>query len=232
MKSERYKRFLSEYVNLIGLVPTGVIDLPLYYFGVQNLDGPDQEDRLGVPYIVMERCAKTLHKQCERDRLTDEDGFRKLLDRLLTTLEVIHDAGIVHRDIKPKNILLRPNGDWVLGDFGISWFDPEFYDRLAQTKPGDRLANLGFSAPEQFRRDAYEDAAPRLDLFALGQTLYYCVSGQTISGTGYPNFATLAPGLKRYDPLIHKLVRQEPSERFQSVSEVRQFLAKLEQETQ
>jgi hypothetical protein len=77
-KSERYKRFLSEYVNLIGLVPTGVI-VPLYYFGVQNLDGPDQEDRLGVPYIVMERCAKTLHKQCERDRLTDEDGFESFL---------------------------------------------------------------------------------------------------------------------------------------------------------
>ena len=231
VQSERYKRFLREYVNLVRLVPTGVV-VPLYHFAVQNLDVPDQGASLHVPYIVMECCELTLDTQYKQNRLTDADTFRKLLDRLLTSLEVIHDAGIVHRDIKPKNILQRQNGDWVLGDFGISWFDPEFYGRLEQTKPGDRLANWGFSAPEQFRRDAYEDATPRLDLFALGQTLYYCVSGQTISGTSYPNFAKLAPQLKRYDPLIDKLVRQEPSERFQSVSEVRQFLTKHEQDTQ
>ena len=50
--SNRYRRFLSEYVNLIRLVPTGVV-VPLYYFAVQDLGGD-----LRVPYIVMERCAE------------------------------------------------------------------------------------------------------------------------------------------------------------------------------
>jgi len=225
-RSTRYERFLSEYVNLVRLVPTGVV-VPLYYFAVQHLGGD-----VRVPYIVMERCVKTLDTQYSQDRLTDEAEFRTLLNRLLTVLEVIHDAGIVHRDFKPKNILQRSDGDWVLGDFGISWFDPGFYVKLAQTRKSDRLANWGFSAPEQFRRDAYDRATPCLDLYALGQTLYYCVSGRWIAGPGYPRFAQLAPQLSLYDPVINKLVRQEPSERFQSVSQVCQFLAGLKQDSQ
>lgn len=225
-QSTRYRRFLSEYVNLVRLVPTGVI-VPLYSFGVQ-----DMGDDVRVPYIVMERCLETLDSRYRRSKLTDVTEFRTLLERLLLSLEMIHASRIIHRDFKPKNILRRPNGDWVLSDFGISWFDPEFYDQLALTDRNERLANWGFSAPEQLRRDAYDKAMPCLDLYALGQTLYYCVSGHPISGTGYPHLTQLAPELGKYDSLIDRLVRQEPSDRFQSVSEVRHFLAEQERKSQ
>ena len=215
--STRYKRFLAECVNLVALVASGAV-VPLYHFGTQDMKG------LRIPYIVMERCIKSLHEQYRSVRLKDADEFDSLLMRLLSILEVIHNEGIVHRDVKPRNILLRQNGEWVLGDFGIAWFDPEFYDKLAQTKNGDRLANWRFSAPEQFRRDAYDIATPCLDLYALGQTLYYCVSGRCITGTNYRRFAEIAPSLEDYDSLIDRLVRQEPEERLKSVSEVRSFL--------
>lgn len=215
--STRYKRFLGEYVNLVKLVPTGVV-VPIYHFGIQDMGA------VHIPYVVMERCDRTLHEQYHDTKLQDVDEFEQLLERLLIILETVHNAGIVHRDIKPKNILLRPNGDWVLADFGISWFDPQLYVKLAETRRSDRLANWGFSAPEQFRRDAYDKATPCLDLYALGQTLYYCVSGQWIAGSNYPCFAEIAPSLKDYDSFIERLVRQRPKERFQSVSEIREFL--------
>lgn len=217
-RSTRYQRFLSEYVNLIKLVPMGIV-VPSYHFGVQDLG-----DGLQVPYILMECCVETLHERYEESKLRDATEFRALLSRLLMILEGMHKAGIVHRDIKPKNILLRPNGEWVLADFGIAWFDPEYYDKLAKTEKGDRLANFEFSPPEQRRRDAYHRAMPSMDLYALGQTLYYCVTGETIRGTGHTHLGAIAPALNPFDPLIEKLVRQNPSERFQSVDEVREAL--------
>jgi len=215
--STRYTRFLDEYRNLIRLVPTGAI-VPLYQFGVLDMQGQR------MPYIVMERCVTTLYNMYKSDKLVDVTEFDRLLERLLWALEIVHNASIVHRDIKPQNILLRQNGEWVLGDFGIAWFDPEMHIKLAKTEKNERLANFEFSAPEQIRRQAYNKPAPSMDLYALGQTLYYCVTGHVIRGSGYPRFSQAAPALGRYDLLIEMLVKQVPSERFQSIGEVRKFL--------
>lgn len=173
----------------------------------------------------MERCVRTLNDMVQSRRLVDVNEFKNLLERLLQILEIIHRAKIVHRDIKPQNILLRSNDTWVLGDFGIAWFDPELYKKIAQTDRDERLANWGFSAPEQIRRRAYHEPTPPMDLYALGQTLYYCVTGHVVGGTGHPRFSQIAPSLAQYDSLIDKLVRQEPSDRLETVQEVRQFLA-------
>ena len=220
--STRYKRFLSEYINLVRLVPTGAV-VPLYHYGIQDMAG------LNIPYIVMEQCAKTLDEQYRTDRLQDVDKFKRLLSRLLKVLEIVHEAGVIHRDIKPKNILLRNNGDWVLADFGISWFDPKFYEKLAKTRNSDRLANWQFSPPEQFRRDGYDQATPCLDLYALGQTLYHCVTGMTVRGSNHPHFSEVTPSLSDYDSLINKFVSQQPESRFQSVAEVYDYLKQQEQ---
>ena len=142
-------------------------------------------------------------------------------------VQTLHNAGIVHRDIKPQNILLRSNGEWVLADFGIAWFDPDTYENLAKTKNSDRLANFEFSPPEQRRRDAYEKAAPNMDIFALGQTLYYCVTGQTIRGTKHSRFNQIAPQIAKFDQLIERMVSQNPAERFQSAQEVKEYLTQL-----
>jgi serine/threonine protein kinase len=135
--SKRYARFLDEYRNLIKLVSTGAI-VPIYQFGIQNMDDTQ------IPYIIMEHCVKSLNDVFQSNRLVDVNVFNNLLERMLQILEIIHGAKIVHRDIKPQNILLRSNGTGVLGDFGIAWFDPEIYQKIAQTDRNERLANWGF----------------------------------------------------------------------------------------
>lgn len=71
-----------------------------------------------------------------------------------------------------------------------------------------------------------------MDIYALGQILYYCVTGRTIKGSGYHLMSETAPALSNYDLLIDKMVRQEPSERFQSVAEIELFLANREKISQ
>jgi serine/threonine protein kinase len=215
--STRYARFLDEYRNLIKLVPTAAI-VPLYHLGIQEMEGKM------IPYVVMELCVKTLYDTYKSSKLASASEFQLLLDRLLEALDVVHAAGIVHRDIKPQNILLRKNHIWVLGDFGIAWFDPELHTKLAISEKNERLANFEFSAPEQVTRQAYDKPTPSMDLYALGQTLYFCVTGHTIKGSGYPHFGQFVPELSRYEALIDRLVRQIPQERLQSVNEIYQFL--------
>lgn len=216
------KRFLDEYNNLIDIAYDDAI-VPLYQFGVQAMGD------LKVPYIIMEHCNHTLEDIYRDKKLVDEGEFRALLDRLLKILKTIHDAGIIHRDIKPSNILRRSNGRWVLNDFGIAWFDPLTYKKRVETGKNERLANFDFSAPEQSIRDAYDKPTCSMDIYALGQTLYYLVTGCTIKGTGHRLLGYSSPALSKYDPLIDKMVRQEPSERFQSVEEIQTFLSKLKQ---
>jgi serine/threonine protein kinase len=221
--TDRYCRFLDEYWRTVTLPPNDCV-VRLFHFGEVGI-GENQ-----LPYIVMERCQETLDKRYKASPLRSLDEFQKLLDRLLMALDFIHSKGIVHRDIKPKNLLFRANDQLVIADFGIQWFEDELLPRQAETRNDDRLANFGFSAPEQSRPSKDNPPAPRMDLFALGQTLYYCVTGTTISGTGHKRLADVNIDLSPFDPIIDKLVANEPLERFQSVADVQAYLERQKQE--
>lgn len=219
--STRYLRFLDEYRNLLKINHTGCV-VPLYHFAIVDMDG------IRIPYIVMERCIRTLKKEYQDKKLIHPDDFSKLLRNLIKCIKTIHDEKIIHRDLKPENILLRSNNDWVLADFGISWFDPDLHLKVAHTERDERLANYGFSAPEQMRRQDYTSPYPSMDIYALGQILYYCISGKTIRGTGHTPIGEFAPELTRYNGMIDKMVRQVPEERFQSIAELEEFINTIE----
>ncbi|MGW1951323.1 serine/threonine-protein kinase [Streptomyces sp. NPDC001920] len=111
--------------------------------------------------------------------------------QVLAALRAAHAAGIHHRDVKPANILLRPDGDAVLTDFGIA----ALQGTTALTATGELVGSPEYMAPERIRGRADDPAA---DLWSLGVVLYVCVEG--VSPLRRPTtLATLAAVLD--DPL-------------------------------
>ena len=126
----------------------------------------------GSPWIVME-----LVQARSLDQVLTEDGplrHQQAADvgvRVLGALACAHAAGIMHRDVKPSNVLLGPDGRVVLTDFGIATLEGD----SGLTQAGMVMGTPGFTAPERIRGDA---ASPASDLWSLGATLYAAVEGR------------------------------------------------------
>jgi hypothetical protein len=119
--------------------------------------------------------------------------------RLLTTLDRVHAAGWVHRDVKPSNILLDRTGP-RLCDFGVARFD----GARTLTESAALLGSLRYMAPEQRRGQA----GPAADLYSTGLVLYEAVAG------GVPGEAALPKGTPRsLRRLIGRLLAEDPSQR-------------------
>ncbi len=86
-------------------------------------------------------------------------------------LTALHAEGIIHRDVKPSNILIGRDGSVRITDFGIA---RDVYERQRLTAPGDLLGTLGFAAPEQLEGGSGD---ARADLYSLGATLHCLLSG-------------------------------------------------------
>lgn len=95
-----------------------------------------------------------------------------LICQVASGLAEAHQHGIIHRDIKPSNILVTPDGQAKLTDFGLS---RAFQDRR-MTKPGTVMGSIDYIAPEQARDSTTIDQ--RADLYSLGATLYWCLTGK------------------------------------------------------
>jgi hypothetical protein len=124
----------------------------------------------GLPWIVMELVrGESLHEMLRRGRLEPAESARIGL-AVLGALSAAHAVGIVHRDVKPANVLLGPNGRVVLTDFGIAHVQGE----ESLTASGEFVGSLEFVAPE---RMSGTGAGPSSDLWSLGVLLYAAVEG-------------------------------------------------------
>ncbi|GAA0911447.1 serine/threonine-protein kinase [Nonomuraea longicatena] len=135
--------------------------------------------------------------------------------QVLSALRAAHAEGILHRDVKPANILLADDGRVVLTDFGIAVADGD----PALTATGLVTGSPGFLAPERVRAD---EAGPASDLWSLGATLYAAMTGRSPFERGEA-MATLTallneePDYRRIPPALHPvlkgLLRKEPQDR-------------------
>ena len=140
---ERLSRFKNEILFGVRAKHSGIV--PVLDSGLALVDGAN------VPFYVMPLYPATL-----RDVLKREANGTRLLAlfvSLLDGVEAAHLLGVVHRDLKPENIFLSTNEErLVVGGFGIARFTAEALYTAVETRPGARLANFQYAAPEQRAR--------------------------------------------------------------------------------
>jgi eukaryotic-like serine/threonine-protein kinase len=126
----------------------------------------------GATFIVMELVvAPTLADVIEREGPLTNDRVAALGLQVLGALESAHAAGIVHRDVKPSNIMVLPGDRVKLADFGIA----RAMDDPSLTQTGSVMGSPGYMAPELF---AGAGPSPAVDLWSLGATLFHAVEGR------------------------------------------------------
>jgi serine/threonine protein kinase len=160
-----------------------------------------------TPFLVMEYVdGESLGQKIERDGKLPEDDALRIIAEVSQGLYRAHKQGLIHRDVKPDNVLLNTEGKAKLTDLGLV---KDIDDDFNLTRTGRGLGTPHFMAPEQFR-DA-KNADVRCDIYSLGATLYMMVTGQMPFG----NTSALDCYLKKFknDLIPPKTLTPELSER-------------------
>ena len=196
-----------------------------------------------VPFLVMELVeGMTLAERLERGPIALDEALATGA-QIAKALDVAHGSGVVHRDLKPGNVMLTPNGVKLLdfglaklrdGEYGDSW-DAATRSLLRLTHEGTVLGTLPYMAPEQVEG---LEADARTDIFALGVVLYEMISGEApFRGdsraslaaailTNQPPALTSRAGSipATLDRVVQKCLAKNPEQRWQSARDVAQAL--------
>ncbi len=125
----------------------------------------------GCPWIVMEKLSGRTLGALDVDGPLPVHEVKRVGLALIDVVQAVHQAGVVHRDVKPANVLLCEGGRVVLTDFGIAWTTKDD----ASVSTGLFAGSPAYIAPEQVRGGEPEPAS---DLFSLGATLFAAVEGR------------------------------------------------------
>jgi serine/threonine-protein kinase len=187
----------------------------------------DVGEHRGRPYIVMEHLdGGTLHDRLREGRV-DTGQALEWLDQAARALDQGHARGVVHRDVKPANLLLDGDGNVHVSDFGIA--SAGGFDTL--TLPGTVLGTAGYLSPEQARG---ESATPASDVYALGVVAFELLTGRRPYASETPATEAFAhvsaevpratgvdPGLpSAVDAVFRDALAKDPSDRPASAAEL------------
>ena len=163
----------------------------------------------------------------QRGRPVDSDSAQRWLVELLAVLQQVHDAGILHRDIKPQNIIFKPDGKLALIDFGavregtgteVATAARSGGTEVATQAGGTSIVSAGYTAPEQVNGQALKQS----DLYSLGRTFIFLLTGKEPSSLAYDAYndtlkwREYAPGIdlklaELLDQMTATSVRQRPA---------------------
>jgi len=146
----------------------------------------------------------------------------RLARDIATALAEAHAKGIIHRDVKPKNIFLRSLDQAVLGDFGIAHDS----DATQLTSTEENVGAHWFRPPEA-EDGRIDDPPPNFDVYSLGKVIYVCMSGgarfkREAFKDGGANLASMLhrPELEAVNSLLDGMIVYDPAKRFQTMKEV------------
>ncbi|MFD7278933.1 serine/threonine-protein kinase [Streptomyces sp. NPDC059862] len=189
----------------------------------------DVLDHDARPWIVMELVeGRSLADAVKQDGRVEPTEAARIGLWVLRALRAAHSAGVLHRDVKPGNVLIGDDGRVLLTDFGIAQIEGD----STITRTGEVVGSVDYLAPERVRG---HDPGPAADLWALGATLYTAVEGRSPFRRTSPLGTMQAvveeqPAEPRYagplGPVITALLRKEPAARPAS-AEVERLLAEV-----
>ncbi|WP_213936958.1 bifunctional protein-serine/threonine kinase/phosphatase [Pseudomonas sp. dw_612] len=180
-------------------------------------------------YVMREYSGQTLAELQDRTGPMPLAQWQELAERLLRAVGMLHRRQILHRDIKPENLLLGDDGELRLLDFGLA-----YCPGLSQDQPSALPGTPSYIAPEAFRG---ETPTPQQDLYAVGVTLFFLLTGQypygEIEAFQRPRFG-VPVSASRYRPdlpewlalSLERAVAVDPQQRFETAEE---WLLLLEQ---
>ncbi|PPH25560.1 Stk1 family PASTA domain-containing Ser/Thr kinase [Rathayibacter toxicus] len=185
------------------------------------------------PFIVMEHIEGRLLKDVITEGTLDIEESVRITEGILTALEYSHRAGVVHRDIKPGNIMLTPSGQVKVMDFGIARAVSDSAATVAQTTA--ILGTAAYFSPEQAKG---EQVDARSDLYSAGVVLFELLTGRapfrgnTPVAVAYQHVSETPPAPSSINPLVTpaldaivaRSLSKDRYQRFQSAAEFRENL--------
>lgn len=203
---------------------------------IYDTGGGVGSDGLTHHFIVMEFCARgTLQETLAAEGPLPPQRTCEIGVAVAGPLAHAHRVGIVHRDVKPANVLLTEDGTLKVADFGIA---KAAFQAGDITQTGTIIGTLGYLSPEQLRGD---EPNPRSDLYSLGIVLYEALTGRVPLAADTPLETamrhlrdepspprTLRPEVPRpLDAVIMKALAKNPEHRFASAEEMKAALEEL-----
>lgn len=190
------------------------------------------EDR--SPYIVMELVHGTLLKKIIADGPVSPDDAVRYVDGILEALDYSHKAGVVHRDIKPGNVMVTADGIVKVMDFGIARAVSDSSSTVAETT--QIIGTAAYFSPEQAKGEPVDG---RTDLYSTGVVLYELLTGrqpfrgdspvavayQHVSETPNPPSEVNESSPGHLDPIVLRALAKDPYQRFPDAASFRAALA-------
>lgn len=205
---------------------------------VPSPDGP-------IPYFAMELVhGRSLH-EVAKDPGLDLRGRLELIARIADAVHHAHQKGVIHRDLKPGNILIAPDGQPKILDFGVARaVDPDLQMTTMRTEVGQLIGTLPYMSPEQVEGDPGQ-LDTRSDVYALGVVAYELIAGSLPYDLRNKLIPEAVRVIRQEEPsrlsvtnrecrgdvetIIAKSLEKDRERRYQSVAEfasdVRRFLA-------
>ena len=204
------KRFVQEY-SIVGQIKSPYV-VKIYEQGFT-----DRHVFIAMEYFSMGDMKKYMSS-------FSTDTALKIFYHTVKSLVVIHGAGVLHRDLKPQNIMFRADGSLALVDFGIA---KALDDSNPLTTRGEIYGTPYYMSPEQVVGDPVDG---RSDLYSAGVILYEMLTGnKPFTGSSVAEIAEqhvrapipkLTPSLQRFQKLLDKLLAKKPAARYQTAHEL------------
>ncbi len=226
----------QEFAKIDGLSHTNIIT----FYGLEYIEHKDAMDRVAsYPVIIMEYAGEGTLKDLSAKKLSDEE-LRQIIISIVRAVEYLHNQGVIHRDLKPGNVLFSKdrNGKLVakITDFGIS--KDVLGDKTIEQSFTEGVGTPHYMAPEQFFKKKFGlngEVSERTDIWAIGVILYLLLTGKRPFGHGIKDYELIRDEItekeldlsevpENFKNIIASCLEKEAGKRTNSATELLQLL--------